>query len=139
LPRLRKVKDRESLQFSATTGVTAGATRYLPSIQAFGESGPAESAESVMTTYLFTKAGVIRDLVCWCGAVAGAGESFVYTVIKNGVATSITVTISGATERSDEDTTNTVAVDVGDRISVQVVNSAGGASTTHLASLEFEM
>lgn len=66
----------------------------------------------------------------------GAGESFTYTVVKNGIDTSMTVTVS---ESDQEGTTadNQVTCSTGDRISLKVVTSAGAATAYHRYSLRY--
>lgn len=66
---------------------------------------------------LITEAGVLRYLRVESVA-PGAGKSFTYTVMLNGVATSLEVVIAN-TDTSGEDITNTVSIAAGDRISLR--------------------
>lgn len=57
----------------------------------------------------------------------GAGDSRIYTVVKNGVDTAMTFTISGASDTTGEDLTNSFTVAKGDRIALRI--DEGGATT----------
>jgi len=65
----------------------------------------------------------------------GAGETYVFTVMKNNVAQSLAVTISNA-ETTGEDTSNTVDVTPGDYIEIRCVGSGGAAATYPSWSIE---
>ena len=57
-------------------------------------------------------------------AAPSAGQSFVFTLVKNGTPTAITLTISG-TSTSASDLTSTLAVTAGDTLNWKVVSSGG--------------
>lgn len=54
----------------------------------------------------------------------GAGQSHVFTVMKNGAATSIVATVDNANTTAN-DTTNTARFEIGDTIGIRIVVSAG--------------
>lgn len=60
----------------------------------------------------------------------GAGDSFTYTVYKNGSATGLTTSISG-TNVDNSDTTNSVSFAAGDYISVECVGAGTPSSPRH--------
>lgn len=58
-----------------------------------------------------------------------------YTVMVNGVASSITAAASGATTQA-QDTTNTATLAAGDRLSIRIVTSGGSDVVTHNATVK---
>lgn len=73
-------------------------------------------------------AGVLIDLRCRLTTVPGAGTSWTFTVYKSFADTALTVTISDA-EASAEDTMNTVALTVDDRICMHITKTGAPADT----------
>jgi hypothetical protein len=65
-------------------------------------------------------------------------NAVVYTVMRNGVATAITVSLAANSGGQAADLVNTVAVVAGDRVSIRAVKAAniGGGSINVQASLE---
>jgi hypothetical protein len=85
---------------------------------------------------LCTKAGTIRDLFVYMVTGPTTSESITFTVRKNSVGSSLTVTVSNPAQ-SGSDTTNTVSVAAGDRISIEAIASAGGAVADVIASFNY--
>jgi hypothetical protein len=71
-------------------------------------------------------------------AVAGNGNTIVYTLRVNGVASALSVTLA-STSSSGADAVSTVAIATGDRIDIAVTKAAGvGASPNNItATVEF--
>jgi hypothetical protein len=71
---------------------------------------------------------------------AGNGNSVVYTVLLNGVATTLTVTLATGAVTSDSDTTNQVPVSAGDVLSIRASKTVaiGSGVVNAFASLLFE-
>jgi hypothetical protein len=86
-------------------------------------------------------AGTIQNLFVRHNTTNGNGNSVDYTVMKNGVATAVTVTLATGAVGQASDTTNTVAFAQGDRITLRAVKAAtlggGGGSLDVEASVEF--
>jgi len=77
----------------------------------------------------------LRNLRAHATGAPGAGESYAYTLRKNGADTALTCTISdSATDGAD--TANAVAASAGDRICNKLVTSAGAAVVKHTVSFE---
>lgn len=128
-----------TLIFGDSGATPAGATQYLGCFSAIYGTTDAQTAETTWTVrYMITRKGTIKNMAVFSGNAAGAGESFVFTARKNGSDQSLTVTISGATERTDKDITNSFTVDPGDYLTVKIVTSAGANAIQHLCFLEFE-
>jgi hypothetical protein len=70
------------------------------------------------------KAGTLKNLAVRHNVAAGNGNTVVYTVMKNAVATAITVTLATNVIVQALDTVNTVAVVQGDIISLRAVKAA---------------
>jgi len=81
-------------------------------------------------------AGTAGLLTVGVNAAPGAGETFTYTVMKNGVATALTVAISGASATKANVATD-VAFAQDDDLSVKIVTSSGAAVTKHKATLKY--
>ena len=78
------------------------------------------ATESVASTVSPT-AGTIDKLYVELNGVAGAGNSYVFTVRKDSADTSLTCTISGNTDITCNDTSNSFTVSAGDELSFQAV------------------
>jgi len=76
------------------------------------------------------RAGVLRSLFVRHDAAIGNGNSVVYTVLINGVATTITVTLATGAIAQVSDLVNSAAVAIGDRVDLRAVKAlsigAGG-------------
>jgi len=128
-----------------TTGagtIAAGATKYLPCMESIGEAEgatvPSVETESYIQFLVLRKA-ILKNLVAHSTAFPGAAQTFTYMVRVNRANTALTTTISGAAQRDNSDLVNTVKVVPGDRITIQVINSAGGAATGHSACFTYEV
>jgi hypothetical protein len=76
-------------------------------------------------------AGTLRDfyVVTTASQPSGTGNTLVFTILKNGSATSMVVTVAaGAAAGKFSDTTDTVTLAAGDEISVQAKNNASTTS-----------
>jgi hypothetical protein len=84
------------------------------------------------------RAGTLRRLYVRHNTAGGNGNPVVYTVMKNGVATGITVSLVTGAVGQIADLVNTVAVVAGDLISIQLSKAAGiaAAGIDAQASLE---
>lgn len=107
---------------TANTGLS-GALRY------FGFSNNAVSTiESLRRTFL-PNACTLKNFYIRTNSTQPASGSHVLTILKNGVATSIVVTIAaGSAAGVFSDTTNSVSFAAGDEVSIQAVNNATGNS-----------
>lgn len=76
---------------------------------------------SVTMTELYVSSG---------GTPPSSGQTYTYTVMKNGVATALIATISGTSEEA-EDTGETVVFSAGDLFALRVVTSASAAQAYH--------
>jgi len=120
----------EVFQFGVEGVITPNATSYLyPGNGATTTNEPAIRAP---------RAGTLKNLYVYQRVASGlAGRTDIYTVRINGADTAVTCTLNNAT--TGVDTTNTVAVAVGDQISVKLVsNDAADTSADVAVSLEIE-
>lgn len=115
--------------FHSSATVAAGATVY---IQPQGYS----VTESVSQLPMPQRFRVSR-LYAISSANAGGGQTFTYTVRKNGVATTLTCQIAGATNVG-QDTTNSVEFANGDLLSIEIVTSGGAGVGVHRVGLMFD-
>jgi len=132
---------RRSEQLTWATGastIPANTTGYIYAFLKSGLTGYDTTEITNATVIEVTRAGTIKNLAAAVLDAAGAGQSYVYTVRKNGAGTVITCTISGATDKRAQDLVNSVTAAVGDYLTIQVVTSAGAAATRHTVFLEFE-
>lgn len=80
-------------------------------------------------------AGVVRGMWFAASAAPGSGQSFTYTLMKNGVATACKVTLTGA-QRKGKSTVEVTCSDQ-DEICVRVEASALAAEANHNGSINF--
>lgn len=73
-------------------------------------------------------AGTFSKLYIALSAAPGGGKSYIFTLMKNGVATALTCTITGAVATTGSDTSNSVAVVAGDLLSIK--GDATGSPTS---------
>ena len=78
---------------------------------------------------LVTISGEFSNLLVKVSAAPGVGDSWVFTFIKNDVATDIVVTISGDAQTEGSDTEHSVAVAAGDTIKLKCETSGTTASS----------
>jgi hypothetical protein len=83
--------------------------------------------------------GVLRNLYVRHNVAVGNGNAIVYTVMVNGVASVLTVSLVTGAVGQASDLVNTVAVAAGDRVSIRVTKAAsvGAAQTDVTASFEY--
>lgn len=111
-----------------TGAIAAGATNFVGTI--------GNNAVEANVRMVAPCAGTIRNLYVVTDAAPGAGQTFIYTIRKNGADGAITCTLSGAAATTGNDTTNTATVAAGDTFDVKVVISAAAAAAHHAISLE---
>jgi hypothetical protein len=110
----------------------AADTRYLSP----GRDNSAIAITSDVAQVVMTRAGTVRKLWARHNAATGNGNPVVYTVMKNGVATGITVSLATGAVGQISDVVNTVAVVVGDRLSIRASKAAviaGGGSEAQIS------
>ena len=73
-------------------------------------------------------AGTMKNLYVQCNAAPGSGKSWGVTVVKNGTDTALTATIAN-TATTSSDTSNTVTVAAGDRLSIKISPSGTPTAT----------
>lgn len=125
---------------SMTATIAAGLTRYIGHTYKLGVGSGTVFNVNTYTRVccLVVKKGTVKNFVVVTDGAPGVGQTFVYTVEVNGVATAITVTVSGAITVTGYDSTNVASVALGDRVTVSVVTSAGAAVQSHQVSFDFE-
>ncbi len=103
--------------------VAAGATVYMG-----GNGAQAVEDDSSM---MLGRSGIVSQLVVEVVAAPGAGETFTYTVRKNGSDTAMTGTISGGASFQVIVTTNAFTVAATDKLTLKLVTSGGAVVTRH--------
>lgn len=107
----------ETILISGSAGTGPSANDYMPLI---GVKASGAITEFNAQT-LFPTAGTLKNLYVQTTA-PGAGNSRIYTVIKNSTPSSIVATVSD-TNTTANDTTNTLTVAAGDKVTIQVTHS----------------
>ncbi|MBR1124522.1 hypothetical protein JQ628_23550 [Bradyrhizobium lablabi] len=109
------------VHFSSTNfNINGGDTRYV------GHAAAATAENTVQ--FPISQAGTLKNFYFATAVAPGGAQTLTITLRKNGVATGITATITGAAI-SASDLTHTVSVVAGDLLSLQVVASAAAATT----------
>jgi hypothetical protein len=113
------------VNFGAVAALAAAATLYY---------GVGRSSSTIgRAIWVADRAGVLRNLYAAVDVAPSAGQSTVLTLMKNGVATTITATISG-TGTTASDIANEISIAVGDLIELRAVASAGAATANALSA-----
>ena len=116
-------------EFSFQSGVNlnAGQTRYMGNdLLGAGVAG---------SRMIMTRPVTIDRIYADLSAVAGAGESVVFTLMVNGIASAITVTIAGAVLTAGNSFANAIALVPGDYLVIRVVASGACAAVTCAAAI----
>lgn len=100
------------------------------------QEGPASATNTNFGAIVPTD-GTISRLYLQLGGVAGTAKSYTVTLIKNGSATALTVTVSGNTDVLGSDTANLVSVVAGDLVYWKVTPSGTPNGTATLISAAF--
>lgn len=117
---------------SVISGSTGSVKRSAKNYFTIGGPTPANATEG-NAQIAMPFACTVSDLyVRITAAVGGSGSSQTFTVRKNGAATAITCTISGAAGQSGSDTANSVAFAAGDLFSIESNPSTGTLPTDNL-------
>lgn len=103
---------------------------------------PYWSSRTAVTTIIdiaAPRAGTLRNLFIRHNAAVGNGNSVVYTVMVNGVATTLTATLATGAVGQSSDLVNSAVVAQGDRIAVRAVKALGlGAGGVNaIATIDF--
>lgn len=114
------------VQFFSSAGSTIapGATRYMTAVDDF--------AALPVQMPMVPRATHALEMIVQCGTVPGAGQTFTYTLMINGVASALTAVIAD-TGSFQTVGRGPVSVAKGDALSVRVVASASAALSTHRA------
>lgn len=108
--------------------IAANTTEYL---------GPAtKDASEANAFFVAPQAGLLTQARFSCTASPGAGKTFIYHLMVNSAASTLTATISDAAT-SASDLVHFVRVEAGDTISVRAVTLAGANVGHHRASMTF--
>ena len=108
-------------RIKSDTFVTGGATAYYLNLFGSETTGTSEVAPFVVPF-----SGTISALYVRSGATMGTD---IFTVYKNGVATTLTVTFASQTNTVISDTTHSVSVTAGDTLSIVRVSNSGTNNT----------
>lgn len=120
-----------SLEFGAGSVSSTTTTRYLwPGF----EGGIAQIAP---VQFRLTRAGTLKSLRVHHNSPAGNGNNIVYTVRKNGVATTLTCTLA-STAADGSDLVNSVSFAAGDLVDIRITKGAsvGAAPNDVTATVE---
>jgi len=93
-----------------------------------GRDNAAIAVTSDLMQIPIRKAGTLRQLYVRHNSAGGNGNNVSYVAVVNGVATLITATLASGAVGQASDLVNTVAVAIGDRVSLRIVKEATIAS-----------
>lgn len=97
-----------------------------------GGGGPDSRMASAQTP---VPQGTVKRLRFGADIAPGSGQSYAYTLFRNGVATSCSFTLTGSTRKGGSDVE--VACSDSDELCVRVVTSAGAQEANHSGSIQF--
>ena len=119
------------------SSLSTGFTEYNPvSIQELVQDSP-DSTTSAAEAETPVPDGTFSQLACVVEDAPGGGKSWTFTLMKNGAVSSLSCVVSD-TSRRCSDTSNTVAVDTGDRVTLLSTPLSTPASTAGRCTLRFE-
>lgn len=95
------------------------------------------SSTNVLANQIVPTAGVLKNLFVNYRSAPGASNSLAVTLYVNGVASTLTTTVSGTATQSS-DTTHSVSVNAGDKIALQLVATGTPVSTTVSFGMSFD-
>jgi len=123
---------QDSISLINNVAVTLGtSTTSFVSFCAFTTNSVEASRQVIIPV-----AGTIKNLYVLTATTQSANNSQVCTVRKNGASTAITTTIpASAAAGTFSDTTNSVSVAAGDRLSLQVQNNAASGTAAQIVSI----
>lgn len=107
----------------------AGTTRFM-----MPGMGASSISEIVIEIH---RAGKLRNLRCRALAGPGIAISDTITVRVNGSNSAVTATLTGVGTQSASDTTNSVTIASGDRISVSIITNAISVTSDMTATFEW--
>lgn len=113
------------LNFNAVAALAASATQYYGPGQASTTQGRA--------IFVSNRAGVVRKLYAAVDVAPGSGKNIVCTLVKNGVDTALTCTISG-TGKTASDIVHDVTVAAGDLLELKAVSDSGATTNNALSA-----
>lgn len=123
--------DRYAMSQSSVTTVAAGSTVYIGSAGA--QAGVSDSL------ILPGREAVVAGLKAKVPVAPGVGESFIYTVFKNGVATAMTGSLTGSNVDLDiPPTVGAFLISPTDAVTVKLEASSGAQVTRHNIALVIE-
>ena len=123
--------DRYAMSQSSVTTVAAGSTVYIGSAGA--QAGVSDSL------ILPGREAVVAGLKAKVPVAPGVGESFIYTVFKNGVATAMTGSLTGSNVDLDiPPTVGAFLISPTDAVTIKLEASSGAQVTRHNIALVIE-
>ena len=119
----------------AGSTISKGSTDYV-GLGSGGVQGTEADAE-----FYSPVAGTIQNLRTYVSANGSNNGGNTITVRVNGVSSSVVTTYGSGGTGLQSDTSNTVSVSAGDRVSIEVVNTGSGGGTKNLVveSISFEV
>jgi len=133
---LTGINGRAIIGFGNDNLGAAADTRFLS--QWYGGSASVAGTTNVQPI-VAPRSGTLKNMFVRHQAAAGNGNTIVYTVLVNGVATAITATLATGAIGQTSDLVNTAAVAQGDLIQLRAVKAlaVGGGSILSEVTLEF--
>lgn len=117
---------------SSTIGASNSVTNYM-GLTAGHISAAGWSATEADSQIIIPTSGTLSNMYAKINANPGASKSFQFTLMKNGAATSLDFTISGAASTSGNDTTHVVSVSAGDTLTIRSIPTGTPATQTNMS------
>jgi hypothetical protein len=131
------LQNDSGLNWSGNSGNTAlaAATTYFFAPNNQSSTLPTTDV-SAGTRGTVSRATVLRNLYLTQNAASGSGKSYTATIMTNGVASSITCAVTGASATTANDTTHREMILAGTEVGIKIVTDSGAA--TDKVSWSFE-
>jgi hypothetical protein len=106
--------------------LSAGNTQYY---SLSGNSAAGGAIGDVRNGWVAPFACTLSNLYCALDVAAGSSKTVTAKIIKNGVATALLATVSGASATTGNDTADSVTLAAGDVVKMELTETAAGSAT----------
>lgn len=124
---LSRTPTQQIMPVAMSTQLVANSTVYV------GPLGP-QVGNTVAAYSIAGKSGTITGFQVSSSAFPGAGQSYTYTLYKNGAATALTGTVSGAAQNTLL-VTGAVSISGYDNFQLQIVSSITASAAYHTGNI----
>lgn len=128
MPADYEAREKSIIAVQASVNIAANATQYF---------GPGRTSTLINAEFPISENGVLEALYAHSSLAPGVGETYDYTLMRNGIAQAQTCQTAGVVLTDSNDEANPITVVRGDTIVARVVTSLNAAVGGHSVSWRF--